>query len=171
MSPLSWLGNIRTLKTNPVWGGGWGTGKEWRSLFSMFCINHPIYPLGTISFFFFFKVLLWMEWFITMLRCGVGMPISTKMWEKNNKRNQLGSPSKRGCSGDSSIFQWMQKSDSIPEPTLSQHLSLEVCLWLAPLRPFPTLEIPAKAVSCREPCLEEEARRHPGSNHLCPPGS
>lgn len=63
-------------EANGTWTGGGrgrGTREEGRGLFSIICINHPIYPSGTI-----FQSAFRMEWFITMLNCGPDMPISTK---------------------------------------------------------------------------------------------
>lgn len=64
---------IQDENSNPTGGGGGGTGEEGRQLLCMICINHPIYPLGTI-----FQSAFRMEWFITTLACGPDMPISTK---------------------------------------------------------------------------------------------
>lgn len=62
---------FRSTQTKGV--GGRGTREEGRGLFSMICINHPIYPSGTI-----FQSAFRMEWFITMLNCGPDIPISTR---------------------------------------------------------------------------------------------
>lgn len=58
----------------PRLGAGREGAKEKRGgVFSMTCINHPIYRSGTI-----FQSAFRMEWFITMLNCEPDMPISTK---------------------------------------------------------------------------------------------
>lgn len=70
----------------------------------MICINHPIYPSGTM-----FQSAFRMEWFITMLNCGPDMPISTK--------NQFFN---KGCQGHITLLNTLK--DPIPDPTLGLHL-------------------------------------------------
>lgn len=67
-------GNTRTMyqcQKPEVNSDPLGAGEEGRSLFSITCINHPIYPQGTI-----FQSAFRMEWFMTMLSLGPDMPIS-----------------------------------------------------------------------------------------------
>lgn len=101
------MSETRSEQSPDLGQAGRSTGEAGRSLFSMTCINHPIYPSGT-SFQSAFR----MEWFITMLNCGPDMPISTK--------NQFFN---KGCQGHITLLNTLRENIPFQIPPL-----VSICL-------------------------------------------